>query len=157
MEKIYYFSSESVCEGHPDKVADQISDAILDAHLSQDPTARVACNTLAAKDLLIIAGEITSSTPVSYEEVARRKLREIGYIDSSCGLDGNNCSIITSISRQSGNIAQGVDRGDGELGAGLAHEAKGPRRRRYVYSAQALLRSTPRHRVIPGVPQIGRS
>jgi S-adenosylmethionine synthetase len=118
MEKIYYFSSESVCEGHPDKVADQISDAILDAHLSHDPTARVACNTLAAKDLLIIAGEITSSAPVSYEEVARRKLREIGYIDSSCGLDGNNCRIITSISRQSGNIAQGVDRGDGELGAG---------------------------------------
>jgi S-adenosylmethionine synthetase len=118
MERNYCFSSESVCEGHPDKVADQISDAILDAHLSQDPTARVACNTLAAKDLVMIAGEITSSAPVAYEEVARRKLKEIGYVDSSCGLDGNNCRIITSISRQSGNIAQGVDRGDGELGAG---------------------------------------
>ena len=118
MEKERYFSSESVCEGHPDKVADQISDTVLDAHLSQDTSARVACNTLAAKDLVIIAGEITSNARVSYEDVIRRKLKEIGYTDPSCGLDGATCKILTSISQQSGNIAQGVDRENGELGAG---------------------------------------
>lgn len=119
MDTEYLFSSESVFEGHPDKVADQISDAVLDAHLKQDPFSRVACNTLIAKDMLLIAGEITSQARVDYEAVARQKLLEIGYVDSSCGLDGRTCKIITSISKQSPNIAQGVDHnGDGELGAG---------------------------------------
>ncbi len=118
MLKEYLFTSESVFEGHPDKVADQISDAILDAHLSLDPKARVACNTMIAKDMVVIAGEITSEAKVSYEEVARQKLEEIGYNDCSCGLDGETCQIITSLSAQSVNIAEGINRDNGELGAG---------------------------------------
>jgi S-adenosylmethionine synthetase len=118
MERKYLFSSESVFEGHPDKVADQISDAILDAHLSIDPKARVACNTLVAKDLVVIAGEITSQAKVSYENVVRQKLKEIGYIDQSCGMDSSTCKILTSVSQQSPAIANGIDHEDGELGAG---------------------------------------
>lgn len=118
MEREYLFSSESVFEGHPDKVADQISDAILDAHLSQDPMSRVACNTMVAKDLVVIAGEITSKTEVSYEGVTRQKLKEIGYNDDSCGLNSNTCKILTSLSLQSLNIANGIDHYNGELGAG---------------------------------------
>jgi S-adenosylmethionine synthetase len=118
MEREYLFSSESVFEGHPDKVADQISDAILDAHLSQDPTSRVACNTMVAKDLVVIAGEITSKTKVSYEGVTRQKLKEIGYNEDSCGLNSNTCKILTSLSLQSLNIANGIDHDNGELGAG---------------------------------------
>lgn len=109
MGKEYLLSSESVFEGHPDKVADQISDAILDAHLAQDPHSRVACNTLVAKDLVVIAGEITSDSKVSYEEIVRQKLKDIGYSDLSCGLDGNTCRILTSISQQSHGVAQSVD------------------------------------------------
>jgi S-adenosylmethionine synthetase len=118
MGKEYLFTSEAVFEGHPDKVADQISDAILDAHLSLDPKARVACNTMIAKDLVVIAGEITSAARIDYEEVARQKLKEIGYTNHSCGLDGNTCKILFSISEQSTNIAGGIDRESGELGAG---------------------------------------
>ena len=118
MVKEYLFTLESVFEGHPDKVADQISDAILDAHLSLDPKARVACNTMIAKDLVVIAGEITSEAKISYEEVTRQKLKEIGYTDHSCGLDGNNCKILTSLSGQSVDIAEGINLGNGELGAG---------------------------------------
>jgi S-adenosylmethionine synthetase len=118
MGREYLFTSEAVFEGHPDKVADQISDAILDAHLSLDPKARVACNTMIAKNLVVIAGEITSVARIDYEEVARQKLKEIGYTNHSCGLDGNTCKILLSISEQSANIAKGIDRGSGELGAG---------------------------------------
>lgn len=88
MKREYLFSSESVFEGHPDKVADQISDAILDAHLTIDSEARIACNTLVGKDLVVVAGEVTSRAKISYEEVVRCKLQEIGYNDPSCGLDG---------------------------------------------------------------------
>jgi len=119
MEKEYLFTSESVFEGHPDKVADQISDAILDAYLAIDPRARVACNTLVAKDLVVVAGEVSASDKVSFEDVVRRKLLQIGYDDPSCGLDGRVCKILTSISHQSANIAGAVDhQNDGELGAG---------------------------------------
>ncbi len=117
--KDYLFSSEAVFAGHPDKVADQISDAILDAHLSLDSESRVACNTLVAKDLVVVAGEITSKTKVPYEEIIRNKLKAIGYIDTSCGLNGETCKILTSISRQSPNINLAVNHNnDGELGAG---------------------------------------
>jgi S-adenosylmethionine synthetase len=118
VEKEYLFSSESVCEGHPDKVADQISDAILDAHLTGDPQAHVACNTLVAKNLVMIAGEFASEASIDIEEVVRGKLKEIGYVDRSCGLDGNACKITTSISQQSANIFAGVEHNDGEIGAG---------------------------------------
>ena len=118
MEREYLFTSESVFEGHPDKVADQISDAILDAHLSLDPMARVACNAFVAKDLVVIGGEITSEAKVYYEEIVRQKLNEIGYTDHSCGLDGNTCKVLLSISEQSTNIAEGIERVSGELGAG---------------------------------------
>ncbi len=119
MEKGYLFTSESVFEGHPDKVADQISDAVLDAYLAIDPEARVACNILVAKNLVAVAGEVTASDEIPYEEVVRRKLRQIGYDDPSCGLDGGVCQILTSMSHQSANIAGAVDHhNDGELGAG---------------------------------------
>jgi S-adenosylmethionine synthetase len=119
MEREYHFTSESVFEGHPDKVADQISDSVLDAHLAYDPESRVACNTLVAKDLVVIAGEITSKAKISYEEVIRQKLKEIGYDDTSSGLDGSTCKILSSISQQSQNIACAVDHNtDSELGAG---------------------------------------
>ncbi len=113
------FTSESVFSGHPDKVADQISDALLDAYLTGDPASRVACNTLVAKDLVVIAGEITSQAHVPYDEIVRGKLKEIGYDDASCGLDYAACRILTSVSQQSSNIADAVGRhNDSELAAG---------------------------------------
>ena len=118
MTREYLLSSESVFEGHPDKVADQISDAVLDAHLSLDPEARVACNTFVAKDLVVVGGEITSRAKVAYEKVIRQKLKDIGYTDHTCGLNGDTCKILISVSGQSANIADGIVRSSGELGAG---------------------------------------
>lgn len=118
MEREYSMTSESVFEGHPDKVADQISDAVLDAYLALDPEARVACDTLVGKDLVVIGGEITSDAKVSYEKVVRQKLRDIGYTDDSCGLNANTCKILISVSPQSSDIARGIRRDGGALGAG---------------------------------------
>lgn len=115
----FLFTSESVTEGHPDKVADQISDGILDAIIAQDPKARVACETLVTTGLAMIAGEITTSCYVHIPEVVRETIREIGYHDSSMGFDWETCAVITSIDRQSPDIALGVDaRNDHEQGAG---------------------------------------
>lgn len=119
--KGFLFTSESVSEGHPDKMCDQISDAILDAHLSGDPDSRVACETLTKTGMIVVAGEITSKTRVSYNEIAREVVREIGYTDSAMGFDGNTCAIITAVERQSPDISQGVTEGEGlyrEQGAG---------------------------------------
>ncbi len=119
--KDFLFTSESVSEGHPDKMCDQISDAILDAHLSGDPDSRVACETLTKTGMIVIAGEITSKTKVSYNEIAREVVRDIGYTDSAMGFDGNTCAIITAVERQSPDISQGVTEGEGlhqEQGAG---------------------------------------
>ncbi|TAK03392.1 methionine adenosyltransferase [bacterium] len=119
--KDFLFTSESVSEGHPDKMCDQISDAILDAHLSGDPDSRVACETLTKTGMIVVAGEITSKTKVSYNEIAREVVRGIGYNDSSIGFDGNTCAIITVVERQSPDISQGVTEGEGlhkEQGAG---------------------------------------
>ncbi|MBX3007671.1 MAG: methionine adenosyltransferase [Melioribacteraceae bacterium] len=113
----YLFTSESVSEGHPDKVADQISDAILDAHLSLDPKSKVACETLVAKNLIVIAGEITSSKNVDYSLIAKKVISEIGYTDVSSGFNLDECKIVKSISEQSGDINQGVALGD-KIGAG---------------------------------------
>ncbi|MFA5241482.1 MAG: methionine adenosyltransferase [Sulfuricella sp.] len=117
----YLFTSESVSEGHPDKVADQISDGVLDAILSQDPYARVACETLVNTGLVVLAGEITTSAVVDYAQVARDTIKRIGYDESAGGFDYRSCSVLTAIDKQSPDIAQGVNEGQGldpDQGAG---------------------------------------
>ena len=110
----YIFTSESVSEGHPDKVCDQISDAILDSYLAQDPNSRVACETLIKNNTVIVAGEITSNGTPNIEEVIRNTVNEIGYNHDDLGFNGNNCEIQNLISKQSPDIAQGVNEGEGE-------------------------------------------
>lgn len=107
----YLFTSESVTEGHPDKIADQISDSILDEVIRQDKRGRVACETLVTTGLVIIAGEITTDASVDYSRVARETVREIGYTRAKYGFDCDTCSVLTAIDRQSGDIALGVDTG----------------------------------------------
>ncbi len=115
----HLFTSESVSEGHPDKVADQISDSILDAILEQDTTARVACETLVNTGMVVISGEITTSAWVDMNEVVRNRIKEIGYNSSDMGFDWESCAILTSIDKQSADIAMGVDESqDHEQGAG---------------------------------------
>ena len=110
MANDYFFTSESVSEGHPDKVSDQISDAILDAILSQDPTARVAAETLCNTGLVVLAGEITTNANVDYIQVARNTLREIGYDNTAYGIDYKGCAVLVAYDKQSPDIAQGVDK-----------------------------------------------
>jgi len=115
------FTSESVSEGHPDKVADQISDAVLDAILAKDPNARVAAETLVTTGLVVLAGEITTSAVVDFQQIARDTIRAIGYDDSDYGIDYKGCAVMTCYDKQSPDIAQGVDEGRGldlEQGAG---------------------------------------
>jgi S-adenosylmethionine synthetase len=107
----YLFTSESVTEGHPDKIADQISDAILDACLSEDVTSRVACETLTATGLVVIAGEITTKAYVDFQTLVRGVISAIGYDNALYGFDSNTCAVISSINKQSGDIAMGVDTG----------------------------------------------
>ena len=117
----FIFSSESVSEGHPDKVADQISDAILDSILTQDPKARVACETMVTTGMAVIAGEITTSAVIDYPKIARETIREIGYNDSAMGFDWETCAVLTSIDKQSPDISMGVTEGEGmfkDQGAG---------------------------------------
>ncbi len=117
----YRFTSESVTEGHPDKLCDQVSDAILDAILAQDPRARVACESLAKTGMVVVAGEITTTARVDFPKVVRDTVNEIGYSGSAMGFDGNTCAVLTAIEQQSPDIAQGVNEGDGlhkEQGAG---------------------------------------
>jgi S-adenosylmethionine synthetase len=119
MSNNYIFTSESVSEGHPDKVADQISDAILDALLAQDPKSRVACETLVKTGMVIIAGEITTDAWVDTEEVVRKVVHDIGYNSSDIGFDAASCAVLNAIGKQSADIAQGVDDSeDHEQGAG---------------------------------------
>ena len=109
MTNIKYFTSESVSEGHPDKMADQVSDAILDALLSKDKNSRVACETLIKTGMVIIAGEITTNCWIDIEAVVRQTINQIGYTNASLGFDGNSCAVITAIGKQSPDIALGVD------------------------------------------------
>jgi len=113
----FYFTSESVTEGHPDKMADQISDAILDAMLAQDPKSRVACETLLTTGLVVISGEITTKAHVDTQEIVRQVISDIGYTDSEMGFDANTCAVLSTIHTQSPDIAMGVDRdGAGDQG-----------------------------------------
>ena len=107
----HLFTSESVTEGHPDKIADQISDSILDAILTQDPASRVACETLVTTGLAVVAGEITTSAYVDFQEVVRATINEIGYNRGKFGFDGETCAVLSSIHSQSPDIAMGVDTG----------------------------------------------
>ena len=122
--KEYLFTSESVSEGHPDKMCDQISDGILDALLEQDPDSRVACETLVKTGMIVVAGEVTTKAQTSYHfvmDVARQIVRDIGFTDSSLGFDADTCSVLTALSKQSEDIDQGVSEGKGlhkEQGAG---------------------------------------
>jgi len=104
----HLFTSESVTMGHPDKVADQISDAILDAMIAQDPHSRVACETLVTTGLVVVAGEITTEAYVDIPSVVRKTIRDIGYDDPDMGFDGDTCAVITTIDEQSLDISRGV-------------------------------------------------
>ncbi|MGK2946118.1 MAG: methionine adenosyltransferase [Candidatus Malihini olakiniferum] len=115
----HIFTSESVSEGHPDKIADQISDAVLDAILEQDPKARVACETYVKTGMVLVGGEIATSAWVDIEEITRRTVRDIGYVNSKMGFDANSCAVLSAIGKQSPDINQGVDRSNPlEQGAG---------------------------------------
>src|SRR3977135_3043250 len=139
----HLFTSESVTEGHPDKIADQISDAVLDAVLTDDPDARVACETLITTGLVVVAGEITTETYVDIRKVVRKKITEIGYTRAKYGFDADTCGVVVAIDEQSPDIAQGVDEsyekkhgredpGDpaapGAAGGGVVRDAAGRRR-----------------------------
>ena len=115
----YLFTSESVTMGHPDKVADQISDSILDAMLAQDPYSRVACETMVTTGLVIVAGEITTKAYVDIASIARNAIAKIGYTDPSIGFDAENCAVMVTIDQQSPDISQGVTQGKGR------HKAQG--------------------------------
>ncbi len=123
MSKHYLFTSESVTEGHPDKIADQVSDAVLDALLTVDPKSRVACETLVTTGLIVVAGEVTTNARVDYADIARKTLKKIGYDSSEKGFDYKTCGVIVTLDRQSPDISQGVTVGQGmhnqkEQGAG---------------------------------------
>lgn len=115
MLKDYMFTSESVTEGHPDKMADQISDAVLDAMLTQDPKSRVACETLITTGLVVVAGEVTTGANINIQDVVRDTIRKIGYDHSDKGFDANTCGVTVALGKQSQDIAQGVNEGEGKF------------------------------------------
>ncbi len=117
----YLFTSESVSMGHPDKLADQISDGVLDAYLAQDPRSRVACETMVTTGLAVIAGEITSKGTIDYQQVVRNVIREVGYTDDEMGIAADTCSVLVAVGKQSGDIAMGVnedEKSGKDIGAG---------------------------------------
>ena len=126
MSKNFIFSSESVGEGHPDKVCDTISDYVLDACLEHDPLSRVACETLAKGNLVVIAGEITSNAKFDFEERVRTAIRDIGYVNGDCIFHADTCRVICEMSEQSRDIKQGVDQAPAE-GKGTAEQGAGGR------------------------------
>src|SRR5690606_28334139 len=117
----YLFTSESVGEGHPDKLCDAVSDSVLDALLEQDPHSRVACETFCKTGFILIGGEVTTSAQVNYPQIVRNAVREIGYVSSDMGFDANTCGVMLALEEQSPDISQGVTEGQGqfkEQGAG---------------------------------------
>ena len=157
------FTSESVTEGHPDKVADQISDAILDAMLMDDPCSRVACETLVTTGMVVVAGEITSTSQVDVAGLVRKTLLEIGYDDAEYGMDGANCAVITTLDKQSPHIAMGVDTGGaGDQGMmfGYASDETAELMPAPIYYAHALVRrlaDVRRNGTLPWVRPDGKS
>ena len=117
----FTFTSESVTEGHPDKMADQVSDAVLDAILAQDPDSRVACETLLTTGLCVVSGEITTEAYVDIARLARETINGIGYDNAKFGFDGNTCGVVVALDAQSADIAQGVDKSE-EVRAGKSGE-----------------------------------
>ena len=113
--KNFFFTSESVSEGHPDKMCDLISDAVVDEILRQDPKARIACETLCKTGMVVLAGEITTNAKIAYNEIARETIKEIGYTSSDMGFDYDTCAVLTAIDRQSPDISQGVTRTEADL------------------------------------------
>jgi len=111
----HFFTSESISEGHPDKVSDQISDAVVDACLAADPNSRVACETLVTTDLVVIAGEITTTATLDFEKIARDTIKEIGYNKPEYGFNADTCKIEVHVHAQSPDISQGVTEGEGEF------------------------------------------
>ena len=138
-ENEFLFTSESVTEGHPDKIADQISDAVLDAVLREDPTGRVACETLVATGLVVIAGEITADTAIDFTGIARDSIARIGYTDAAYGYDAKTCAVLVTVGKQSPDIAQGVDkayeaRQDGAAGDEFDQEGAGDQGMMFGYA-----------------------
>jgi len=134
MSQNYLFTSESVSPGHPDKVADQISDAILDAMLAQDPKSRVACETLVSTGLVVIAGEITSKANVDYQKVVRDTIKEIGYTETGIGFDADSCAVLVALDKQSPDIAQGVNAAAAE-GKDTAEQGAGDQGMMFGYAS----------------------
>ena len=123
----YIFTSESVTEGHPDKLCDQIADAILDAHIAQDENARVACEVCATTGMVVIMGEISSKANVDHAKIARDVIHDIGYNGGKCGFDAKNCAVLVALDKQSEDIALGVDeaietRGEGKFNIGAGDQ-----------------------------------
>ena len=118
MTKEYIFTSESVTEGHPDKMADQISDAILDDIIAKDPNARVACETLVSNGFCVVAGEIKTTAYSPMQDIVRQVVKEIGYTDATYGFDHRSAAVLNGVGEQSAEIRQGVDQESGEIGAG---------------------------------------
>jgi S-adenosylmethionine synthetase len=157
----YLFTSESVTEGHPDKVCDGVSDAILDAVLKHDPKSRVACETLVKTGMAVVAGEITTNAVINYADIVREKIKAIGYTDSSIGFDGNTCAVLVALDRQSPDISQGVDARKAK-GKATAEQGAGDQGMMFGYACNETRELMPMpimlaHRLTRGLAQKRRS
>lgn len=160
-KKSYLFTSECVTEGHPDKVCDGVSDAILDAILKQDPKSRVACETLVKTGMAVVAGEITTNAIVNYADIVREKIKKIGYTDSAIGFDGNTCAVLVALDRQSPDISQGVDAKKAK-GKATAEQGAGDQGMMFGYACDETRELMPMpimlaHRLTRGLSQARRN